>query len=72
MDLCFLIYREQTSVPGRLSGGSWQTSPARCCVRPALQQRLSTPAPAGLISAGSAGKRSGLIPGAGSPLTLSY
>ncbi len=59
------------SVPGLLSGGSWQTSPAGCCVRPELQRRPSTPVPAVLRSAGSAGRRSGPIPGAGSLPTWS-
>lgn len=57
------------SVPGLLSGGSWQTSPAKCCARPMLQQTPSTPVPAGLRSAGSAVRHSGPTPGAGSQLT---
>lgn len=63
------IYQCCLSLPGLLSGGSWQTSPAGCCVHPVLQQRPSTPAPAVLRSAGSAERRSGLTPGAGSLLT---
>lgn len=57
------------SVPGLLSDGSWQTSPTGCCVHPVLQRRPSTPAPAGLRSAGSAGRRSDPTPGVGSLLT---
>lgn len=60
------VYQCCVSVPGLLSGGSWQTSPAGCCVRPVPQRRPSTPAQAVLRSAGSAGRRSGPTPGAGS------
>lgn len=65
------VYLNGGTAPDQLSGGSWQTSPAECCVHPALLQKLSTPAPTGLRSAGSAGKRSGPTPGADFQLTWS-
>lgn len=57
-------------LPGRISDENWQTSPAGCCARPMLRQRLSTPSPAGLRSAWSAGRRNDPTPAAGCPLTL--